>query len=167
MPDSKLPCHLEAVGRVPGRARAGREQHGLAQEPPVPAPELAQQAKGDGTVVEGGRPEVVAQSRHHVRQHLCVWRFAFRVLFCFLNCVFEFCIHYCCTYFACIFVSYFSDGVLSFELVRFLLFGVHFRFFERRLDFCVRIRFSFFAFCFLFSVFRSSFISFIVPPLVW
>ena len=74
--------HLEAVGGVPGGAGAGREKHGLAQEPPVPAPELAQQAKGDGAIVEGGRPEVVAQSCHHVREHLCVlhleffeWRF--------------------------------------------------------------------------------------------
>lgn len=36
--------YLETVVCVPGRARAGREQHGLAQETPVPPAELAQQA---------------------------------------------------------------------------------------------------------------------------
>lgn len=52
--------YLEAVVSVPGRARAGREQHRLAQEAAVPSPELSEQAEGDGAVVERRRPEVVA-----------------------------------------------------------------------------------------------------------
>lgn len=64
--------YLETVVSVPRCAGARREQHGLAQEAPVPAAELAQQAEGDGAVVEWRRPKVVAERRHDVGKDLIV-----------------------------------------------------------------------------------------------
>ncbi len=74
-PSDVYKMYLETVVSVPGRARAGREQHRLAQEAAVPAAELSEQAEGDGAVVERGRPEVVAECRHHVGKHLFVRSF--------------------------------------------------------------------------------------------
>lgn len=63
--------YLEALVIMPTGARARREKHRLAQEPPVPPTELAEQTEGDGAIVERRRAKVIAEGRHHIHQHLC------------------------------------------------------------------------------------------------
>lgn len=63
-------CHLEAIVCMPARACARRQHHGLTEKSPVSATKLAEEPQGDGAVVKGRRPEIIAKSVHHICQHL-------------------------------------------------------------------------------------------------